>query len=341
MGECEQYAGPEASGLLAWYDAHGRDLPWRAKGYPANPFHVWLSEIMLQQTTVAAVIPYYTKFLSRWPSLKALAAASQEEVLAEWAGLGYYSRGRNLLKCARILVEKYGGGFPQESSQLQELPGIGPYTAAAIAAIAFDRSSTVVDGNVERVMARYFAVEAPLPQARAELKAYAAKLTPAHRPGDYAQAVMDLGAIICTPRHPKCADCPWHEGCAGRKAGNAATLPRRQPKKPRPVRYGFACVDFAGDRVRLERRPERGMLAGTLAVPGSTWSESLPPIPEGWQKVGEVRHVFTHFALVLSVLYREGDRSTGAFYELAEVFTTLPSLDKKVLALAQERFKEG
>jgi A/G-specific adenine glycosylase len=296
--------------LLEWYDRHARVMPWRvgpgdrAAGVRPDPYRVWLSEVMLQQTTVAAVRGYFRRFTERWPDVAALAAADDAAVMAEWAGLGYYARARNLLACARAVVARHGGAFPDDAAALRALPGIGAYTAAAVAAIAFDRAETVVDGNVERVVARFFAVEAPLPAARRELARLAARLTPARRPGDHAQAMMDLGATICTPRRPACALCPLVAGCAARAAGCAADLPRKAPRPQRPVRRGIAYVVRRDDGAwLLERRPPRGLLGGMLGWPGSDWAEvpsDAPPLDADWRDPGgEVRHVFTHFELRL------------------------------------------
>jgi len=301
--------------LLDWYDVARRELPWRAgPGETCDPYRVWLSEIMLQQTTVATVGPYYRHFLARWPRVQDLAAADLDAVLHAWQGLGYYARARNLHRCAQAVVAEHDGRFPDTEEGLRALPGIGPYTAAAVAAIAFDRPATPVDGNVERVMARMFAVETPLPAAKPELRALAATLTPVKRPGDYAQAVMDLGATVCLPRNPACERCPWQAACAGRAAGIAGGLPRRAPKAARPQRYGIAfwTVSTAG-RVLLRRRPENGLLGGMMEVPGTPWTEapvatglSHAPLAADWQPLpGEVNHTFTHFHLTLSVLAAE------------------------------------
>jgi len=309
-------AGPDTvDALLGWYDEERRELPWRvAPGKRANPYRVWLSEIMLQQTTVKAVIPFYLRFLARWPTVKALAAAPLDDVLAAWAGLGYYSRARNLHKCAIAVVEDYGGKFPGTVGELQKLPGIGPYTAAAIAAIAFGASATPVDGNVERVVARLFAVRQPLPNAKTELKRLAATLTPEHRAGDFAQAMMDLGAGICTPRRPSCLVCPVQSDCAAAAHGIAEALPMRLERAERPQRVGYAFVALSEDgRVLLRRRPEAGLLGGMLEVPGSEWGDLLPPLNETlrtapvradwWAVPGTVVHVFTHFRLEV-IVYR-------------------------------------
>ncbi|NOX74013.1 MAG: A/G-specific adenine glycosylase [Alphaproteobacteria bacterium] len=298
--------------LLAWYDRHARDLPWRVPphasraGRRADPYRVWLSEIMLQQTTVAAVKDYYHVFTSRWPDVAALAMASDDAVMAAWAGLGYYARARNLLKCARLVVADFDGVFPADRVALQGLPGIGPYTSAAISAIAFGRSEVVVDGNVERVMARLFAVKTPLPKAKPELVALADQQTPKARAGDYAQAVMDLGATICTPKKPACGLCPLREDCQAWAAGIAAQLPGRSPKPKKPTRFGIAYITRRPDGAfLLERRPAKGLLGGMMGWPGSDWGahpEPAPPIEAEWQMpTGEVRHTFTHFHLILTI----------------------------------------
>ena len=303
-----------AADLLEWYDTHARKLPWRvgpaarSGGQRPDPYRVWLSEIMLQQTTVAAVRDYFQRFTTRWPDIHALAAAPDDEVMAAWAGLGYYARARNLLKCARAVSVGHDGRFPDTRSDLLTLPGIGPYTAAAIAAIAFERPETVVDGNVERVMARLFDCHTPLPAAKPELTALAETLTPSERPGDYAQAVMDLGATICTPRNPACGICPWRAPCLARDRGTAAQLPKKTPKKPKPVRLGTAYIARRIDgALLLERRPDKGLLGGMLGWPGSEWQEGsvpnhAPPIRAEWKTLpAEARHTFTHFHLRLSV----------------------------------------
>lgn len=304
---------PAAAPLLAWYDRHARVLPWRArKGERADPYAVWLSEIMLQQTTVATVGPYFTRFLARWPTVAALAAAPVEEVMKEWAGLGYYSRARNLHACARVVTAEHGGKFPENVEDLSKLPGIGPYTAAAIAAIAFGKPATVVDGNVERVVARLFALRNPLPQVKPEIRKKAATLTPLKRAGDFAQAMMDLGATICTPKSPACNRCPLENLCDARAEGIAAFLPARAPKKERPVRRGACFWLTRGDEVWLRRRPEKGLLGGMMEVPGSPWDSreaegakpglEHAPLEADWKRVpGKVEHTFTHFHLELDV----------------------------------------
>ncbi|MGB0905370.1 MAG: A/G-specific adenine glycosylase, partial [Mangrovicoccus sp.] len=310
MCETAEKAAVSAQTLLAWYDRHGRDLPWRvrpqarAEGVIADPYRIWLSEVMLQQTTVAAVKSYFLNFTTQWPCIHDLAEAEDGDVMAAWAGLGYYARARNLLKCARIVSRDLGGDFPRDRAGLQALPGIGPYTSAAIAAIAYDAPETVVDGNVERVMARLHAVETPLPEAKGALTELASQLTPKQRAGDYAQAVMDLGATICTPRNPACGICPWRDPCSARKSGLAADLPRKSPKAVKPTRFGVMYLGQRADgAILLERRPDKGLLGGMLGWPGSDWvegaaPETAPPVTADWQELpGEVRHTFTHFHL--------------------------------------------
>src|SRR5690349_12124322 len=267
-------AAPQAADLLDWYDRHRRKLPWRAPpGQRSDPYRVWLSETMLQQTTVKAVGPYYVRFLARWPDLNALAAASLDEVLTAWAGLGYYARARNLHACARAVVENHRGQFPASESALRELPGIGAYTAAAIAAIAFDQAATPVDRNIERVIARLYALATSLPAGKAEIARQARALTPTERAGDFAQALMDLGATICTPRRPACALCPWNERCAAHARGEAELFPRRAPKREGQLRRGAAFVARRDDdRVLLRTRPARGLLGGMAEVPTTAWA---------------------------------------------------------------------
>ncbi|WP_372782971.1 A/G-specific adenine glycosylase [Phenylobacterium sp.] len=313
--------------LLAWYDANARDLPWRvgpkahAAGRRADPYRVWLSEVMLQQTTVPHATPYFLKFVARWPTVGDLAAEADGEVMAAWAGLGYYARARNLLACARAVASEHNGVFPDTEADLRALPGLGPYTAAAVAAIAFDERTNVVDGNVERVMARLFAVEAPLPDAKPELKRLAAGLVrdaPLEdaRPGDWAQALMDLGATICRPKAPLCDRCPVAAQCAALSTGAPETYPRRTAKAERPHRYGVAYVLTRGDDVALVRRPPSGLLGGMLALPTSEWraarwtdaeARAAAPAQAPWRGVGEVEHGFTHFTLTLQLLRAEGE----------------------------------
>ena len=283
MRDTDQAAAGAA--LLDWYDRHAREMPWRIgpaarrAGIRPDPYRVWLSEVMLQQTTVAAVRAKFERFTALWPRVEDLAAAPEEQVMAEWAGLGYYARARNLHKCARAVAEDLGGRFPDTREGLLKLPGIGPYTAAAIASIAFDRPETVVDGNVERVISRLFAVQTPLPGSKPALTELAAGLTPESRPGDHAQAMMDLGATICTPAKPACGICPLVSPCAARAAGIAAELPRKAPKKTKPIRFGIAYVARRADgAVLLERRPPRGLLGGMLGWPGSRMGRDRPRI---------------------------------------------------------------
>ncbi|NBB98494.1 MAG: A/G-specific adenine glycosylase [Alphaproteobacteria bacterium] len=331
-----------AADLLAWYDRHARALPWRVPpdGGRADPYRVWLSEVMLQQTTVAAVKEYFHRFTTRWPTVQDLATAEDADVMAEWAGLGYYARARNLLKCARAVAAM--GAFPDTRAGLQELPGIGPYTSAAIAAIAFDRVETVVDGNVERVMARVFDDHTPLPGAKPVLTDYAARLTPEQRPGDYAQAVMDLGATICTPRNPACGICPWRGPCAARANGTAPDLPRKTPKAAKPVRFGIAYIGRRADGAwLLERRPPKGLLGGTLGWPGTDWATSdpvdAPPLAADWRALdAEVRHTFTHFHLRLSLRVAHLPMEALGDFVPADAFNPrdLPTLMRKAHALA-------
>ena len=333
--------------LLIWYDLNKRDLPWRRE--PITPYKVWLSEIMLQQTTVTVVRPYFDEFLNRWPTVHALAAADLDDILHCWQGLGYYARARNLHRCAQTLVRDYDAAFPSTEAALVKLPGIGPYTAAAVAAIAFDRRAVVVDGNVERVMARLFAVNEPLPGVKPQLRDLAATLTPAERSGDYAQAVMDLGATICTPRSPKCMICPWQKRCAGKSRSDV--LPRRSPKKSRPTRRAIAYWITDNDgAVLLRRRADVGLLGGMVEVPSGTWNEASMPdersahkeapiaISNGRLLPGLVLHTFTHFHLELLVLAGRASDHTlqERFWCPLEKLGdhALPSLIKKVVSHA-------
>jgi len=307
--------------LLAWYDHHRRKMPWRsAPGEAANPYHVWLSEIMLQQTTVVTAVPYFTRFIERWPAFEDLAASELDDVLKMWAGLGYYARARNLHKCARVIMAKWGGEFPRTQQALLQLPGIGPYTAAAISAIAFGRRAVVVDGNVERVMARMFAIEEPLPQAKPVLQACAQTLTPHSRPGDYAQAVMDLGATVCKPRKPQCALCPWRASCCGRKRGIHEQLPNKIKKPPKPTRHGVAFwVQRKDGKVLLRKRKATGLLGGMMEIPSSPWGDKKAalspdahaPLKTNWHrdKCQPVRHTFTHFHLEIDIWLARTDNN--------------------------------
>jgi len=304
----------EAARLLQWYDRHRRVLPWRAApGERADPYAVWLSEIMLQQTGVATVGSYFRKFLQQWPRVDDLAAAPVEAVMQAWAGLGYYSRARNLHACAKAIVADFGGKVPENESDLLSLPGVGPYTAAAISAIAFDRRAVVVDGNVERVAARLMALETPMPAGKAAIKTFVGAMTPDSRPGDFAQAMMDLGATICTPRNPACALCPFSAGCVARKAGSMLDYPRKTAKKPRPLRRGEIFYLRRADGAVLARtRPPRGLLGGMTEFPGTDWrleghlephaALALAPVPGAYRLAqAKVEHVFTHFELHLHV----------------------------------------
>lgn len=303
--------------VLAWYDAMARPLPWRAPpGAPApDPYRVWLSEIMLQQTTVAAVIPYFEQFTRRWPNVLALAAADEAEVMAAWAGLGYYARARNLLACARM-VAAAGGCFPETEAELRRLPGLGDYTAAAMAAIAFGKRAVVVDANVERVVARLFAMADPLPGARRAIRTLADGITPVSRAGDFAQAMMDLGATICMPRAPRCLLCPVARHCAAARHDEAESYPVKTAKKPRPERHGTAYWIERDGAVWLVRRKGHGMLGGMRALPDDGWSARSDgtqeaPMPGPWRNAGSVTHIFTHFALRMKIMIHEGVDGTG------------------------------
>lgn len=328
-------------------------MPWRIgpaerkAGLRPDPYRVWLSEVMLQQTTVAAVRDYFHRFTTRWPTVEHLARADDADVMGEWAGLGYYARARNLLKCARAVAFDRGGVFPDKREGLQSLPGIGPYTSAAIAAIAFDRPETVVDGNVERVMARLFLVETPLPKAKSELTRLASGLTPAERPGDYAQAVMDLGATVCTPRSPACGICPWIQACRARQAGIAADLPRREDRKAKPTRLGIAWIARREDGAwLLETRPDRGLLGGMLGWPGTEWGDDPqgpPPVAADWSDPGlEVRHTFTHFhlrlALRVATVSLDATPERGRFVPIRDFRPSdLPTVMRKAFDLASQQ----
>ncbi len=304
--------------LLDWYDHNARTLPWRISpeekvgGIQPDPYYVWLSEIMLQQTTVKTVIPYFEKFTSEWPTVELLAAADLDDVLTAWAGLGYYARARNLHKCAVYVTEDLQGRFPVYYDELLKLPGVGAYTAAAISSIVYDLPEAVIDGNVERVLSRLCNIETPLPDSRPEIREVAKKLTPDHRPGDYAQAVMDLGATVCTPKSPKCGNCPWEDDCVAKSLGTAADLPARLSKKPKETRRGYAFWAEYGGNVWLRRRPDKGLLGGMMEVPSDEWAPSnswdnIPapriPIIANWELLpGIVRHTFTHFHLELKII---------------------------------------
>ncbi|MDQ3126136.1 MAG: A/G-specific adenine glycosylase [Pseudomonadota bacterium] len=323
--------------LLDWYDAHGRTLVWRAPpgSPPPDPYRVWLSEVMLQQTTTPHATPYFQAFTARWPTVSDLAAAEDSDVMAAWAGLGYYARARNLLACARAVAANHGGAFPDTEAGLLALPGVGAYTAAAVAAIAFGQPANVVDGNVERVMARLFAVETPLHAAKPELKRLAATLVAGDRPGDWPQALMDLGATVCRPGKPLCEACPLTSWCAGYASGHPERWPLKTKKADRPHRTGVAWVlrDDRG-RVALVRRPDKGLLGGMTGLPTSEWSvgaaEASPPVAADWREVGAIEHVFTHFSLTLTVRAGQGQ---GDFLWTApdEALGSLPTVFRKAL----------
>lgn len=334
--------------LLRWYDEEGRRLPWRvrpedrAKGDVPDPYAVWLSEIMLQQTTVPHGTPYWFKFLDIYPSVEDLAAAPLDDVLTHWAGLGYYARARNLHKCARVVVDEHGGAFPRTYKELLKLPGIGDYTASTIAAICFDEPTTIVDGNVERVITRLHELDSPLPKAKPKIKALASVLSDPDRPGDYGQALMDLGATICTPRSPSCLLCPWKGWCKAYSNGTQEEYPKKSPKKKKPVRYGQAFVFVKDDCVWLRRRSEEGLLGGMMEVPGTEWTSEPNGAEHGevWTRgSAPVRHVFTHFELFLDVFstdVTENPSEEGRWVHRDELsHEAIPSLFKKVLKAAR------
>ncbi len=343
--------------LLDWYDAHARTLPWRAgpgSGLRTDTYRVWLSEVMLQQTTVPHATPYFLTFTRRWPTVVDLAREADAEVMSAWAGLGYYARARNLLKCARAVTDQHGGVFPGTEAELLALPGVGPYTAAAVAAIAFDQPANVVDGNIERVMARLFAVETPLPDAKPELKALAGGfVAPASkgdsaRSGDWAQALMDLGATVCRPKSPLCSLCPLVAHCAAYASGAPESFPRKTGKAARPHRRGIAYIAVRDGAVALLRRPDRGLLGGMLALPSTDWREAgvvdldvqgQAPVPADWRSLGAVEHVFTHFSLTLDVVTAEviDDIAGAEWCPLSDAGTGLPSVFLKALRLLLAR----
>ncbi|MGV6800984.1 MAG: A/G-specific adenine glycosylase [bacterium] len=338
--------------LLRWYGQAARELPWRVpphqsrKGIRADPYHIWLSEVMLQQTTVATIIPRFKRFLQAFPTVHDLAKAPVEAVLHEWAGLGYYARARHLHQCAGIIHEQ-GGQFPTRQEELLRLPGIGPYTAAAIAAIAFQRHAIVIDGNIERVLSRLFAVDTPLPEAKPELYSYAAKLTPTRRAGDYAQALMDLGAMVCTPKGPRCDQCPLQKLCLAYEKNIAAELPKKHRKQIKPTRTAKAYIierEGCGDYL-LIRRPAAGLLGAMPAFPSSHWETAkvirdAPPVFAQWHSLGHIKHTFSHFHIVMEVLYAE--MSADQASHLSGQWVTdpaqagLPTLFKKVWEIKQE-----
>jgi A/G-specific adenine glycosylase len=336
--------------LFAWYDAAARDLPWRVSpegrraGIAPDPYRVWLSEVMLQQTTVPHATPYFLAFTARWPTVGDLAAVADGDLMAAWAGLGYYARARNLLACARAVARDHGGVFPDTEAALRVLPGVGAYTAAAVAAIAFDRPANVVDGNVERVMSRLFAVEQPLPDSKPRLKALAESLVADDRPGDWAQALMDLGATVCRPKSPLCDRCPVSMHCAAYARGDQETFPRKTRKAARPHRHGVAYILTRGDAVALVRRPDKGLLGGMLGLPTSDWTATplseaaamaAAPADAAWRDMGEIEHVFTHFSLTLRVMRAEGDAADVDWTPRAGL-GALPSVFLKAARLALE-----
>jgi A/G-specific adenine glycosylase len=353
-------AAVEPHALLAWYDKHRRQLPWRAKpGERADPYRVWLSEIMLQQTTVKTVGPYYVRFVERWPTVTALAQAPLEDVLKAWAGLGYYARARNLHACAQEVVRS-GAQFPSDEAALRALPGVGAYTAAAVRAIAYDQPAVAIDGNVERVVARLFAVTQEMPAAKPRIAAHAASLMPASRFGDFTQALMDLGATICTPKRPACAVCPWREPCAARRSGDAETFPRKAPRREGNLRAGAAFVALRADGyVLLRRRPAKGLLGGMSEVPVSDWAPgfdqkdapaaapSFKTKPRWQRRAGLVRHVFTHFPLELTVYLASLPAGTAAPRDTRWVGLghlageALPSVMRKVIAHALDHRRDS
>jgi len=336
--------------LLAWYDANARDLPWRvgphehANGVRADPYRVWLSEVMLQQTTVPHATPYFLAFTRRWPTVTDLARTEDADVMAAWAGLGYYARARNLLACARAVAQEHGGVFPDTEEGLRALPGGGAYTAAAVAAIAFDRPANVVDGNGERVTARLYAVETPLPDAKPELKRLAGALVADDRPGDWAQALMDLGATVCRPKAPLCDRCPLSDGCAARASGRPEAWPKKTPKAARPHRHGVVWLLERQGRVALPRRPAKGLLGGMLGLPTSDWREkpwseaeldAQAPVRAAWRDAGSIEHVFTHFSLTLRVRRATANAEfEGAVWVERSGLSALPSVFLKAARAA-------
>ena len=344
---------PIAEALLAWYDANARALPWRVgpqarrAGVRPDPYAVWLSEIMLQQTTVATVAPRYQAFLGRWPDVNAMAAAPLDDILGQWAGLGYYARARNLHKCAVAVAETHGGVFPDTEEDLRALPGVGAYTAAAVAAIAFDRRAIVIDGNIERVAARLYGIATPLPGAKTEIRERLEKIWPETRSGDFAQGLMDLGAAICRPKAPLCLLCPISSHCAAYKAGTQENFPVRPAKKAKPSRAGavFALVNARGEML-FERRPEKGLLGGMMGLPGTEWKERLSgdvfdaaPAQAQWKKTGEATHAFTHFHLTLDVYAGaapKGFRKSADQQWLKPEDARLPTVMKKAVGAAAQ-----
>jgi A/G-specific adenine glycosylase len=336
----------DASALLEWYDRSARSLPWRAPpgSQLPDPYRVWLSEVMLQQTTVAAVIPYFERFTTRWPDVMALASADDADVMAAWAGLGYYARARNLLACARAVAAR-GGAFPSDEAGLRKLPGLGAYTAAAVAAIAFGQRAVVIDANVERVVSRLFAIGDPLPGGRTAIRAATETIVPDDRSGDFAQAMMDLGSSICTTKNPRCLLCPLAANCAAHRAGEAELYPVKKAKAAKPHRTGTAYWIERQSKVWLVQRQSKGMLGGMRALPDNGWSARAdgaapPPLSGAWQAGGSVRHMFTHFSLTLNLaVYSGGDWASlradeGEWWPLNQLEQAgLPSLFAKAARL--------
>ncbi len=346
MGDFHKLTGELSRRLLDWYAVRARDLPWRvgpgarAAGRRPDPYHVWLSEIMLQQTTIPHATRYFHAFIARWPHVEDLAAAEDGEVMSAWAGLGYYARARNLLKCARAVAAR--GAFPDTVEGLRALPGVGPYTAGAVAALAFDRPAAAVDGNVERVFSRLMALDMDWAQAKRKIAGTVAALVPRDQPGAFAEALMDLGATVCTPRRPDCRACPLEPLCAAHAQGQPERYPIKPAKRARPVRRGTAFVLVSGDAVLLERRPDKGLLGGMLGLPTTPWTTTPStdptrhaPAAARWEARGQVRHVFTHFALDLDVWRGTptGPRPEGLWYPIQDAIG-LPSLFAKALRLA-------
>ena len=355
---------PDPSKLLNWYDKHARSLPWRVSpqdrenGKLPDPYQVWLSEIMLQQTTIPTVIGYFANFLTTWPTIQDLADAQEDDILAAWAGLGYYARARNLKKCADILVKKYAAKFPNTEQELLELPGIGVYTAAAILSIAFNIPATVVDGNVERVISRLFSISTPFPDSKKLIKQHATQLQSSERAGDYSQAIMDLGATVCSPTKPKCDICPWQSNCSAYFNNNPEKFPVKKPKMSKPTRYGFAFVAIRTDgAILLRKRPPNGLLASMAEVPGSVWEPTPPtaktqsslknlPLRGNWEKATKpVRHTFTHFHLNVIVWYTQIDKKvrapTGHWWSTPTAIATepLPTVMRKIIATSLKNIK--
>ena len=344
------------TGLLDWYEREGRTLPWRirpedrANGVLADPYEIWLSEIMCQQTSTTAASAYWFKFLDKWPRIQDLATAKRDDILAAWAGLGYYARARNLHTCARLICAEHGGVFPMTEAGLLKLPGIGSYSAAAIAAICYNAPTNVVDGNVERVISRIFRVQEKLPKAKPGIGKLAAALADPNRPGDYAQALMDLGSHICKPKAPKCSICPWQIHCAAYRAGDMTDYPKRKPKAKRPVRYGAVFYVQDNSHIWLRQRPDKGLLGGMMELPGTTWDAVKPdmsawlsqaPCKRNWQCMdGQIKHVFTHFTLYLTVftlktqIHKRSKWEIAAHMDRLEDYA-LPSVMRKAILHGQ------